>query len=127
MLLNSTDNMNDQSYRHINLDYMDMMSDGDKDMKVVMLDMLLEELPEELQKMQSLHDAQNWDEIGSVSHKMKSTLAFVGNEPMTNANKHIELIAKSKEKVHQITELLGILTEMCPKVLEELKMEHNRL
>ena len=127
MLPETTNQMSDNKYTYINLDYMEMMSDGDVEMKKVMLDMLLEELPMELDKMKSLLDQQNWDELGSVSHKMKSTLAFVGNDEMTNANKDIELIAKSGEEVNTIAPLVNALKDLCPKVVQELNLEKDRL
>ncbi len=127
MSIEITKQMSDQSYIHINLDYMDMMSDGDDSMKKVMLEMLLEELPMELEKMNALTSESNWTELGAVSHKMKSTLSFVGNEAMTNANKDIELICKNKEGLDTIPGLIAVITENAPKTLEELKMEFERL
>ena len=38
----------------INLDYLDMMSEGDVDMKITMLEMLIDEIPEEIGKMDAL-------------------------------------------------------------------------
>lgn len=119
--------MNDQSYSFINLDYMDMMSDGDDSMKVVMLEMLLDELPQELQKMSDLCAAADWTELGSVSHKMKSTLAFVGNNEMTSANTEVETICKSGERVAQVPALVTTLTDIAPQALKELKAELGRL
>jgi HPt (histidine-containing phosphotransfer) domain-containing protein len=81
----------------INLDYMDMMSDGDADMKKVMLEMLMEEIPQELQRMREAHASADWNGLASVSHKMKSTLAFVGNDAMTSANKELESIGKTQD------------------------------
>lgn len=125
MLTRTTNQMSENGYSFINLEYMEMMADGDKDMKQVMLEMLITELPEELDKMVALCEAASWEELGSVSHKMKSTLAFVGNDQMTNANKDIETMAKDKSDPAGITERVKIMTEYCPKVLEELKQEEK--
>ncbi|MEM9919879.1 MAG: Hpt domain-containing protein [Bacteroidota bacterium] len=118
---------NENTYNYINLDYMDMMSDGDDEMKKVMLDMLFEELPEEVGKMRSLAVASDWKALMEVSHKMKSTLAFVGNPTMTAANKDVEQLSKSEENLDRIPELVGTLEELCPKAIDELKKEYNRL
>ncbi|MEM9822379.1 MAG: Hpt domain-containing protein, partial [Bacteroidota bacterium] len=108
------------------LDYLELMSDGDPEMKAVMLEMLLSELPEELKKMQDLFSTTNWKELSSVSHKMKSTLAFVGNDPMTEANKQIETLTKNGPEVSQVESQLNILVEMCPKVIAELQVEQRK-
>lgn len=122
---NETDKMNTQEYVYINLDYMNMMSDGDESMKQVMLEMLLDELPSELVKMRDLFNENNWKELGSVSHKMKSTLAFVGNDSMTKANQNIETICKSEEGIGDLAQLLNTLEELKGPVLEELKKEQT--
>ena len=127
MLTTTSNQMSEKGYTFINLEYMEMMADGDAEMKQVMLNMLLTELPEELEKMLGLLASENWEELGSVSHKMKSTLAFVGNPQMTNANKDIETLAKTSEGTAQISGLMKVMEEVCPKILEELKMEQSKL
>ena len=119
--------MNVKIYKYINLDYMDMMSDGDESMKKIMLEMLLEELPQEIKKMTELLEQENWEMLSSVSHKMKSTLAFVGNEEMTNANKQIEEIAKSEPVSNSLKSLINELERLCPMAITELKEEFSKL
>ena len=70
----------------INLDYMKLMSDGDSVMMKMMLAMLLEELPIEIQKMKESLETGNWEEMRALCHKMKSTLSFVGNDLLTESN-----------------------------------------
>jgi HPt (histidine-containing phosphotransfer) domain-containing protein len=105
----------------VNLDYMDMMSDGDADMKKVMLEMLLEEIPQELQKMREVHTSADWNGLASVSHKMKSTLAFVGNDAMTSANKELESIGKTQDGTDRVSALIDVLEKNATPVLVELK------
>ncbi len=119
--------MNENAFNFINLEYMDMMSEGDESMKKVMIEMLVEELPQEIEKMQSLQQYAQWEELSSVSHKMKSTLAFVGNPVMTAANRDIEQIAKKQQEVERIPPLLLILSDLCPKALEELQAVCQKL
>ena len=113
--------MNMITFEYINLDYLELMADGDEDMKQTMLEMLLEELPEELQKMRVHTDAKEWDDLSSVSHKMKSTLSFVGYSDMVEANKEIELLAKHEENPVRIEELMKKLESCFERVMPELK------
>jgi HPt (histidine-containing phosphotransfer) domain-containing protein len=119
--------MNVKIYKHINLDYLEMMSDGDDSMKKTMLEMLLEELPQEVKKMTELLEQKNWETLSSVSHKMKSTLAFVGNEEMTDANKQVEQIAKSTPSTDSLQDLLNVLKRVCPLAITELQEELSKL
>ncbi len=118
--------MNVKIYKYINLDYLDMMSDGDESMKKTMLEMLLEELPREFGQMTELLEQRNWETLSSVSHKMKSTLAFVGNEEMTNANQQVEQIAKSNPSAKSLTGLMNLLVSLCPRVITELEEEFSK-
>ena len=52
---------------------------------------------------------------------MKSTLAFVGNDTMTNANKELETITKNGENTDRAPELVDTLEESYSKVVIELK------
>lgn len=114
-------------YKFINLEYMDMMSDGDDSMKKIMLEMLLEELPAEIDKIDLLCQSKDWKEVGSVSHKLKSTLAFVGNDEMTAANKNIEYMAKNEEELGQIPDLVKTLKSLYPNTILELNLELAKL
>ena len=109
------------NYQHINLDYLDLMSDGDDDMKKVMIEMLLEEVPAEVSKMNELHEASDWNQLREVSHKLKSTLAFIGNPTLTDTNQKVEDIAKLAQGVEELPALLEIINSTYPNALEELK------
>lgn len=113
------------TYQFLNLDYLDMMADGDDDMKATMIEMLVEEIPEEMEKMKQLYADTDWNELREVSHKMKSTLGFVGNGAMTAANGEIEDIAKTggADGGEKLPELLGILLNIYPNAVAELKTE----
>ena len=121
MFNNETTQMDNNTFLHINLEYMDMMSDGDADMKKTMLEMLIDEMPEEFQKMRNAIQANNWAELASVSHKMKSTLAFVGNDEMTSANKELEMIGKTQEGADNASTLMDTLLSKYQVVEVELK------
>ncbi|MCB0520280.1 MAG: hypothetical protein H6577_08680 [Lewinellaceae bacterium] len=109
--------------KYTNLEYLYLMADGDQDMVQTILLMLLEELPEEFEKIKMLNSERNWEELSKVSHKMKSTLTFVGNEEMTNANKAIEDCSKNNMDTHLIESYIRDIEDKIPKVVEELKQK----
>ena len=109
------------NYNYINLEYLDLMSDGDMDMKKVMIDMLLEEVPTEIEKLAQMEQANDWNQLKEVSHKLKSTLAFIGNSTMTTSNERVEEIAKTVTGVEELPALINTLMETYPHALEELR------
>lgn len=119
--------MTDNKYKHINLDYLDLMADDDVDMKKTMLEMLFDEPLEEIIKMQQMLQKEDLNEIKAISHKMKSTLAFVGNNLLTTANKEVENIAQGNGSLNKLPTLLQALEENYKMAVIELKEEYARL
>jgi len=106
---------------HTNLEYLRLMADGDQDMEQTMLEMLITELPDEFEKMKTHLAAGEWEDLGKVSHKMKSTLAFIGNDEMTNANKEIEQSAKHLDNLEKVPALMETFGSALPAVMDELR------
>ena len=119
--------MNVKTHKFINLEYLELMADGDDAMKKIMLEMLLDELPTEVQKMKTLIAEKNWQDLMSVSHKMKSTLSYVGNDAMTKANKEIELITKDNGDYDKLASLMAIVATQFYNVMPELQAECDNL
>lgn len=113
--------------QYIDLSYLDLMSDGDVDMKKMMLELLFDEPISEIYKMKNLQEAANWQELRAVSHKMKSTLAFVGNEELTDINKNLEDYAKNETNLTELPGMIDQLRSTFEKALLELRREHARL
>lgn len=111
----------------IDLSYMDLMADGDKDMKKIMLELLFEEPVQEIQSMYQMIKDNDLGGINRVSHKMKSTLAFVGNDTLTETNKKIEQIVKSEDNIENLPNLVRTLDKLYQAVLVQLKAEYAKL
>lgn len=119
--------MKTTDYQYINTDYLELMTEGDIETKKVILEMLLKELPSELAKMRKLNNTEEWKTLSEVSHKMKSTLPFVGNEEMIATNKKLEQSAKGQVGLNTIPLMLNKLEELCQKAIEELREIHQGL
>ena len=115
------------NYQYIDLNYLEEMSYGDAELKATMLDMLFDELPAELSKMRAHTDAQEWPQLSSVSHKMKSTLSFIGCDPLTEANRNIELATKSGEHLDDLPAWMTQMEQYYELVMPELKQARAAL
>ncbi len=109
-------------YQYINLDYIDLMTDGDDEMKVTMLEMLLEEMPAELELMKNHLANAEWEDLFKAAHKMKSTLSFIGNDAMTQANIAIEHAAKHEKNIDGIPANLAVLDKTYLKAINEIQL-----
>jgi len=114
-------NSNSTLFEYINLDYLNSLIGDDLETKSTMLSMLLDEIPEEIQKINDAHQANDIPTLKNAAHKLKSTLAFIANDQMTTANKAIEQIAKNNEGLEKLPELITVMNELQPFVLKDVK------
>jgi HPt (histidine-containing phosphotransfer) domain-containing protein len=110
-----------QNFANINLEYLETMTDSDSEMMKTMLEMLLVEIPEELQKMKAALDASDWYELFQLSHKMKTTLSFIGNSTMIEINKVLEDNTRHKTDLPAVPTLVRTLTELAQPALIDLQ------
>lgn len=113
------------THQFIDLNYINLMADGDELMKGLMLEMLLDEVPREIEKLYQFYSYEEWDELRRVSHKMKIMLAFLGNELFSSTNREIEHILRYQSGLERLPELFTILDNIFPKVLEDLRAEYE--
>ncbi len=110
-----------QNYKYINLEYLEILSEGDDEMTKTIIDMLVTEIPTECEKMKDCIQNKEWDELFVIAHKMKSTLSYVGNDSMISANAQIEHSTRHKQNFDIIPDKLETMLSLAPKVVEELK------
>lgn len=119
--------MNQTQYKYINLDYLDMMTEGDAEMQKEILGIVVEEITNDIPRMIAFFRQGDMENTHQLAHKFKSTLAFVGNDLMTNANQEAELITKIGGETEKLPGLFNIIEEMQPKVLDELQAMYDSL
>lgn len=111
----------------INLEYLHSLVGDDEETKQTMLSLMLEELPEEIGHIRTAWKARDLKAIHNASHKLKTSLSFVGNEEMTQANLQILKIAKEGLDTSPLPDLIAVLERTLPKVLAEIKSLLNGL
>lgn len=114
-------------FQHINLEYLEQMTEGDRVLERDMLEVLVKELQAEISKMRALQAAGSWRELAEVSHRLKNSLAYAGNAAMTKTNGEIELIASRGQGVETLAGLLAGLEAALPPILAELRIAIGRL
>ena len=123
------------NYKNIDLSYLELMSDGDAGMKAILLDMLLTEPATEFEKMKQLAADQNWEDLKQVSHKMKSTLPYIGFEELSETNKKVDKMLWENKNTdleesviaETIPGLVSRVSELYEAALPELQDARNQL
>jgi HPt (histidine-containing phosphotransfer) domain-containing protein len=110
-----------QAYKHLNLSYLESLIGDDKETMAVIFSTLLEEVPEEIAKMEALILKEDWHTFHEVSHKFKSTLAYVGNDEIFDANQDMMMNARNMEKLDKIPALFEIVKNAWVHIEPEVR------
>ena len=109
------------TYDHINPEYLVLMTENDLDMRLTLLEMLFDEIESEFELLQQAIVQHDYPQAKSVSHKMKSTLAFVGNPTLTEHNLQIEQACKNGGPYDLLPVRMQSILDLLPVVMQELK------
>jgi PAS domain S-box-containing protein len=95
----------------IDLAYLHLVANGDPATKAELLQILLEETPVEIQRMERSLEAGHWEELKQYCHKMKSTLAFAGCAPLCELNIALEsLCSRPTDDLEKMASLIQQLS-----------------
>ena len=107
-------------FKSIDFTYLDSLIDGDIETKQVIISTLLEEVPEEIGLLKTALVDGNWNEFHEVSHKLKSTLAYVGNDAIFDANQNMMIASRNAENLDKIPTWLSEVEKHWENIEPEL-------
>ncbi len=94
-------------YRLINTEYLDSVSGGDNEIIIEIVGIFRDQVSEIYNEMMSLFADKNYNSLGMLAHKAKSSVAIMGMNELAIMLKTFELQAKegtsSEEYVNYIT------------------------
>lgn len=99
-------------YKFINMEYLDSVSGGDTSIIRELVDMFREQSVEIYNEMKSLLASKNYNSLGLLAHKAKSSVAIMGMSEMALLLKTFELQAKE-----------GIESQLYESYIEKFKKD----
>ena len=114
-------------YNTIDLQFLKASTDNNDDLMVKMIEIMLRETPEELEKMEYHYYQKNWQRLAAVAHKFKSSAAFMGLPDTEELVKSIQLDAEKQENLEDLWERIEVVKETCLEACRELEIEGKRL
>ncbi len=110
-----------QAFKFIDLTYLDSLIGDDAETKQVILSTLLDEVPEEIKKIKDALVKSDWNELHEVSHKLKSTLAYIGNDAIFDANQNIMMAARNMENLAEVPTWLDSVDKIWSDIEPEVQ------
>ncbi|MEX0845266.1 MAG: Hpt domain-containing protein [Balneolaceae bacterium] len=111
----------------IDLGYLIDITDGDKEIMIEMIDLLLEETPKHLKNIKTFYENKQWTKLGAEAHKLKPMLLYVGLTELNEATQELETNGKKAQNLETIPVLIEQLEEGFISVIEELEEKKTQL
>jgi HPt (histidine-containing phosphotransfer) domain-containing protein len=105
----------------INLKYLENMSGGSKELVKEMAGIFINQIPEFVSEMKSLLMKKEYESLGMLAHKAKSSVAIMGMEELAKNLKHFELLAREGKNTDQYSNYIQEFEETCNNAISELK------
>lgn len=100
---------------YVDFSYLNLYANDDDEFKKLMIEGILTDTPPHVVKLNKLALDENWEELQKVSHLLKTSFPFIGNETLTTNNEKIDASLKRwKEGELSDNEIL----ELVPPLVE---------
>lgn len=116
-----------KSTMHLDLRYFNSITEEDMELKIKMMRIMLDETPDELEKLRKYTDEKNWDLVRAIAHKMKSSMQFLGLKETLDNVKSVELYAKEMKNLELIPEKVSRVEQDCRQALIALQEELEKI
>ena len=107
------------------LDKIKEMADGDEDFINSVISVFLQEVPQDLEGLESALTEGNYQQVYQLAHKIKPNVDLLGMEQTRAAALQIETLGKSEANMSEIQTVFPGLKKDIEQVVAELKNDFN--
>lgn len=101
------------------------LSGGDESFIRQMVELFVETMPASTQELQSTLDQQQWEAMGKLAHKLKSTTGSMGMESIKDEVKAVEQNCKKNENLEQTPALVKKVILVINQTVAQLKKDFS--
>ena len=110
-----------QQGRYVDLSYLENMSGGSKSLVKEMVQIFIDQVPEFSAEMKEFLDKKDYQSLGLLAHKAKSSVAIMGMNNLADNLKEFELLTKEEKDVDQYPSYINDFEQSCQEAIQELK------
>ncbi len=107
------------------LDKINEMAEGDEEFVHSVISVFLEEVPQDLQQLESALQANNYEQVYKLAHKIKPNVDLLGMEQTRAAALEIETLGKNADNMSEIERIFPVLKKDIAQVVSELKKDFD--
>jgi PAS domain S-box-containing protein len=113
--------------KHTDLTFLKTVAKGNLQFVQKIVTSFISQAGPDLDKMQKSLDAQDWEGLHFIAHKMKSSIHFVGIKELHHTIREIEKFAQSKTDIEALQNLVPQFIHVCRLSIRELEAEVSSL
>jgi len=111
------------------LKYLITTTNNNPEIILELIDIFIEQIEEFNNDFQELYELKNYDELGKLAHKAKSSVAIMGMEDLSIKLKELEILARESKNPETYPLYISYFKEECAEAAMELadykkKLQH---
>lgn len=107
------------------LDKINEMAEGDEDFINSVISVFLEEVPQDLEDLESAIEKGDYENVYKLAHKIKPNVDLLGMEQSRAVALDIETLGKNPDNKEEIEKMFPLLQKDIHQVISELKKDFN--
>jgi HPt (histidine-containing phosphotransfer) domain-containing protein len=119
----NTDNMNGEKLYDLSL----LEGLDDKDSLLDVLNLFMENTPNQIQELIALGNTDQYDEIYKLAHKLKGALAMLQAARISELLGTIEADARERKETNKIRDKIGEVSHLFDQMLQQLTEEKEQI
>lgn len=108
-----------------NLDKINEMAEGDEAFISSVISVFLEEVPQDLEELETALDQQNHDRVYKLAHKIKPNVDLLGMEQTRAVALQVETLGKNRASIEEIRRVFPMLKKDIHQVVAELHKDFD--
>jgi HPt (histidine-containing phosphotransfer) domain-containing protein len=115
------------AYKHINTDYLQTVSGGDKEIITEIVDLFQQQIAEITTEMRGLFAKGEFYSLGLLAHKAKSSVAIMGMTDLATMLKTFELEGKESKNISAYESYINRYESESNEAVKELRDLINKI
>lgn len=111
----------------LDLSYLEEVTGGSSEMIVEMLQLFVNDTPDQLSNIERSVKDEDWDEVRAEAHKLKPTFQYVGMEETHLLVAEVETKARNREQLERMPELIDLIKRNFSSALDSFESKIKEL
>jgi len=109
-----------ENFKHINMDYLNEISEGSEDLVRDLIEMFIKQVPIFTEQMDVLYLRGDYVLLGKLAHKVRSSVAMMGIKELTSDMRTLELIAQEGKEAEKYPAYISKFKSISNEAIDEL-------